>query len=131
MSIAPCVWIVDDDADDQFLFEVALKQLSPQVLVRPLYDGEELLPALQKSPVLPTLILLDLNMPRLNGFETLQQLRSQTAFASIPVVVLTTSTQDEDKEMAFQLGANGFLTKPPSFERTLALFNQLAAQWLG
>ncbi|GAB4019440.1 response regulator [Spirosoma migulaei] len=126
---SPHVWIVDDDTDDQYLFEQAFKTLVPPILIRSLYDGEELLPALEQSDALPDLVILDLNMPRLNGFEALQLLRAEPLFQELPVVVLSTSSVEQDRERALQLGANGFLTKPPTLDRILALFGQLVQDW--
>lgn len=128
-GIFPCIWIVDDDPDDQYLFELAFRHLSPPVKVKLLNDGEEVLPALKQSISLPRLIILDLNMPRLNGLEALQQIRQQPVYLSIPVVVLTTSIRKEDKEKALQLGANGFLTKPTSLDAIFSLFRQLVQEW--
>ncbi|QHV93767.1 response regulator [Spirosoma endbachense] len=128
-SVPPVVWIVDDDEDDKYLFEIAFKQLIPPVSIKLFNDGEELLPALIQHDSLPSLIILDLNMPRVNGFEALQQLRAEPAFQKIPVIVLTTSSDYCDRERAKQLGANGFLTKPPTMELTLKLFNQLVQEW--
>ncbi len=126
---SPCVWVVDDDPDDQFLFDLAFRTLTPPVRVNMLNDGEELLVALSQCETLPGLIVLDLNMPRLNGFDALKQLRAIPAYQQLPVVVLTTSTQPEDQVRALQLGANGFLTKPASSGKLLMLFNQLVNQW--
>ncbi|QHV97615.1 response regulator [Spirosoma endbachense] len=123
------VWIVDDDTDDQYLFEIALKRVNPSIVIKLLSDGEELLPALRQSVALPSLIILDLNMPRVNGFEALEQLRADAVYREIPVVVLTTSSSYDDQERAGRLGANGFLTKPPSMDLLLVLFGQLAQQW--
>lgn len=68
-------------------------------------------------------------MPRLNGFETLRWLRAQLPYQSLPVVVLSTSSLPEDQEKALQLGANGFLTKPPTLDSILSLFGHLVQQW--
>ncbi|GAB4024672.1 response regulator [Spirosoma koreense] len=125
----PRIWIVDDDEDDQFLFEAAFRQLIPPVLVRLLADGEELLPALASTDTLPDLIILDLNMPRLNGFEALKLLRSHQSYQDLAVVVLSTSSLPEDQEKALELGANGFLTKPPTLDHILTIFGQLVEQW--
>lgn len=102
LPTAPRIWIVDDDEDDQFLFEEAFKQLIPPVAVKLLSDGEELLPALSNSETLPDLILLDLNMPRLNGFEAIKWLRSQRSYQTLPIVVLSTSSSLEDQEKALR-----------------------------
>lgn len=128
-SSQPVIWIVDDDEDDQYLFEIAFKTLNPPVSVRRLSDGEELLPTLNQSDSKPSLILLDLNMPLLNGFDVLQQLRANSDYKDLPVVVLTTSSHREDEAKAMALGANAFLTKPGSSGKLLMLFNQLVQQW--
>ncbi|NEU68352.1 response regulator [Spirosoma agri] len=125
----PRVWIVDDDQDDQYLFQVAFKRLVPPVDVKLLNDGEELLPALNQCDTLPSLIILDLNMPRLNGFEALKQLRADPVYETVPVVVLSTSSWHGDQERAMRLGANGFLTKPPSMDMLLVLFRELVQDW--
>ncbi len=69
------IWVVDDDLDDQFLLEVAFKNITPPISIKQLYDGENLLPNLEKTASLPQLVLLDLNMGHQNGFETLAQIR--------------------------------------------------------
>ncbi len=129
MHSVPHIWIVDDDTDDQFLFEMAFRRLLPSVHIKLLDDGEELLPALSQSAERPRLVILDLNMPRLNGLEALTQLRAEPTYEDIPVIVLTTSSASHDQQQATQLGANGFLTKPPSMDQLLVLFNQLLADW--
>lgn len=123
------VWIVDDDPDDQYFSELAFKRLVPSIGIKLLNDGEELLPALSQSTQRPSLVILDLNMPRLNGLETLAQLRSTPAFEDIPVIVLTTSSGTEDQQLAAQLGANGFLTKPPSMDLLIGLFKRILEDW--
>lgn len=67
----PAVWVVDDDADDQFLLEVAFKTINPPIYIKQLYDGDDLLPNLERADSLPKLVLLDLNMGRKGGFEAL------------------------------------------------------------
>lgn len=92
MPDAAAVWVVDDDVDDQYLLEVAFKHIDPPIHIKQLYDGEELLPSLEQTTSLPRLILLDLNMVRQHGFETLQAISSgcssiaiqeQTEFCSL------------------------------------------------
>ena len=76
---------------------------------------------------LPRLILLDLNMSRMNGFETLKALRNVPAFQRIPVVVLTTSNRSEDKQKPLELGADAFLSKPPSQQAIVVMLQQVTA----
>lgn len=126
----PAVWIVDDDEDDQQFIRSAFLNGAPSVSVRSLYDGEELLPALRECTDLPKLILLDINMPRKNGFETLAELRGITEFASLPVIMLTTSSADEDRLHCLALGATRFLTKPTHYEQLRELAQELSQQWV-
>jgi CheY-like chemotaxis protein len=129
VSEPPVVWIVDDDKDDQYLFEVAFKAVTPPVGVKLLDDGEQFLLALSQTETLPSLIVLDVNMPRLSGFDTLKRLRAEPAYKNLPVVILTTSSRPEDQDKAILLGANGFLTKLGSTGNLLMLLNQLVPSW--
>lgn len=129
MTNSPAVWVVDDDTDDQYLIEIAFKQVMPAMAIKQLSDGEELLPCLTKAPALPRLILLDLNMQRMSGFDALEALRNVPAFQKIPVVVLTTSTRVEDKQKSMVLGADGFLSKPPSQQGIISMLQQLTVDW--
>lgn len=129
MSSAPAVWVVDDDADDQFLLEVAFKNIDPPIRIKQLYDGEDLLPNLEETTSLPKLVLLDLNMVRKNGFETLAEIRGIPKYQNLPVIILTTSSEESDKIQSQRLGADGFLTKPLSNEDTVAMLKLLALEW--
>jgi CheY-like chemotaxis protein len=79
---------------------------------------------------LPDLVLLDLKMPKCDGFEVLQWLRQQPGFRTIPVVVLTSSEQVRDVNRAYELGANSFLVKPFDFTNLVSLSETLKAYWL-
>lgn len=123
------IWVVDDDTDDQYLIEQALKALSTRLTIKPISDGDELLPHLQQAAVLPKLVLLDLNMERMSGFEALQELRNCSPYKHLPVVVLTTSEAEEDRRKALQLGADAFLTKPVKFDAVVTMLHQLVIDW--
>lgn len=123
------IWVVDDDIDDQFLINTALKTISTRLTIKPISDGDQLLPNLREAIILPKLVLLDLNMERMNGFEALQQLRDCSPYQHVPVVVLTTSDAEEDRLRALKLGANAFLTKPIKFEAVVKMLDQLATDW--
>ena len=125
----PTVWVVDDDEDDQLFIRSAFMDAHPPVTVLTLGDGNELLPMLAQCDELPRLILLDVNMPRKNGFETLSELRQLPDFADLPVVMLTTSSNEEDRRRSLALGANYFLTKPLSYERLKELAQELSQEW--
>jgi len=125
----PTVWVVDDDEDDQLFIRSAFMDSQPPITVLTLSDGDELLPMLSECVELPRLILLDVNMPRKNGFETLEGVRSVADFAHLPVVMLTTSSDEEDRKRSLALGANHFLTKPLTHEQLRQLAQELTREW--
>lgn len=125
----PTVWLVDDDDDDQLFIRSAFSTTQPPIAVLTLSDGDELLPRLRACVELPRLILLDVNMPRKNGFETLAELRDLPEFADLPVIMLTTSSDDDDRRRSAALGANHFLTKPLTHQQLQKLAQELIQQW--
>ena len=120
------VLLVDDDAVDVMTVKRAFKQMrviSPLVVKG---DGEEALEYLQSTPVLPRLILLDLNMPRMNGLEFLQEIKSDEAFSTIPVIVLSTSGENSDVSASFRNSVVAYIVKQHShdeFVRELRIYN--------
>ncbi|MVM28437.1 response regulator [Spirosoma sp. HMF4905] len=127
---APCVFVADDDEDDRYLLAIAFQQHSPQCRLLFAQDGRALLDELEQARTLPCLILLDLNMPRLNGFETLQLIRAHPLYQDVPIVMLTTSDLAEDRQRAQALGATAFITKPLNASRLGEVVGQLRAEWL-
>jgi CheY-like chemotaxis protein len=119
-----CVFIVDDDEDDRFLVQQIFEQQSPESELRSLGNGAELLQTLAES------ILLDLNMPVMSGLETLERVRQNPAYESVPIVILTTSDQAIDKQRATRLRANGFITKPPTIKQYNEIVLNLKRDWL-
>ena len=125
----PTVWLVDDDEDDQLFIRSAFRDGHPAIDVLILGDGTELLPTLAQCQTLPRLILLDINMPRQNGFETLTELRRVADYADLPVVMLTTSSAETDRQRSFASGATHFLTKPLTYSQLRRLAQELTRQW--
>lgn len=126
----PAVWFVDDDEDDRLFIRSAFEDIGPAVTVLTLNNGEQLLAELKDCGGLPKLILLDLNMPGLNGFELLRQLRSTPSFTQIPVVIFTTSSNELDRQKSLTAGANGFLTKPTTYDDLSRVAQSLSQQWV-
>ncbi|AKD57571.1 response regulator [Spirosoma radiotolerans] len=128
-SDEPTVWVVDDDEDDRLFISSAFEDIQCPVSVLALADGDQLLPKLASCQKLPRLILLDINMRRQNGFDTLTQLRSTPTFAHLPVVMLTTSSDSCDLQRSLALGANQFMTKPANYNQLVMLAQGLTEQW--
>jgi len=115
MKIQKKILLVDDDADDQLFFVDAIKEIEPAIDCGLANNGLEALEYLEKIPPPPYLIFLDLNMPLMNGFECLEELKKTEAYKKIPVIIFTTSSQPKDIEKTMLLGAKMYLTKPADF----------------
>jgi len=132
------VLLAEDDPDDVLLTQIAFEKArlaNPLQVVR---DGEEALAYLSGTGhyadrirfPLPILLLLDLKMPKLNGFQVLEWLRRQREFRELPVAIMTSSDDDPDVKRAYQLGADSYLTKPPDAAALLELVKRLHAYWM-
>jgi len=115
-TLANKIYLAEDDADDRMFFEDALTEVSSQTKLIITEDGVELMSVLDSTvPPVPYALFLDLNMPRKNGFECLKEIRQSDKMKEIPVVVFSTSDRKEIIDRAYSLGANLFISKPPSF----------------
>lgn len=121
------IFLADDDEDDRMMFGEALSEAASSATLQTASDGEKLLSLLAKSKVLPNLIFLDLNMPNKNGVETLRELRQNARFASVPVLIYSTSNNDVDIEDTYKLGANLYVEKPYSYSDLVQLLGELLA----
>ena len=124
------IFVAEDDEDDQFLLRTAFASTGVACDLVFFTNGEELINQLAISAHRPTLVLLDLNMPVMDGFQTLSYLRNQDAYRTMPVLVLTTSSQREDVTKAYSLGANSFITKPHQYADLTRSVQQLQQFWL-
>ena len=131
------ILIADDDPEDRMLAEDALKESRLVNDIRFVEDGEELLEYLQHrgkytepdSSPRPGMILLDLNMPRMDGREALKIIKTDPELRRIPVVVLTTSQAEQDIYRSYDLGVNSFIIKPVTFESLVNIMRVLEAYW--
>jgi CheY-like chemotaxis protein len=131
------ILMADDDMDDREFARAAMKENRLANELRFVENGEELLDYLYRrgryadprSAPRPGLILLDLNMPRMDGRAALRELKSDPALRRIPVVVLTTSKAEEDILRSYDLGANCFITKPVTFEGLVEVVKVLDKHW--
>lgn len=130
------ILLVEDEAADACLVRLALRAAEGGSQLHHVCDGAEALAFVQrdgqKYPAVPRprLILLDLNMPRMNGREFLRIFRADTRFNDIPVVVFSTSEYERDKESCFALGANDFVTKPVDIDEFIAAVKGIESRWL-
>jgi two-component system response regulator len=132
------ILLVEDNPDDQLLTRIAFQKahLGNELIV--VNDGVAALDYLwargayaQRDPAdLPALVLLDLNMPKLSGFEVLEQLRANHATSALPVVVLTSSVQDEDVLRSYRNGANSYVRKPVELDAFIKALAQLQLYWM-
>jgi len=129
------ILLVEDNDDEVFLTRRAFRDLGPQVTLHHVDDGAKCLAFLRKQPPYanaptPDLILLDLNMPVMDGREALREIQADVALRHLPVVILTTSGEESDIQSMYHLGCNSYVTKPVNFDRFVAVTAQLLDYWL-
>jgi len=133
MTALITILIADDDQDDCEMTREALQVNQLRNPVHFVPDGDAALEYLhqraESGASLPGLILLDLNMPKRNGRETLAAIKSDPRFRHIPVVILTTSKADEDIFRTYEMGASSFITKPVTFDALISVIGTLGKYW--
>ena len=128
------ILLLEDEPADAHLVSLSLKEARVHCRLHHLLDGRDGLDFLHRKPPnedapRPDLILLDLNMPRMNGHEFLNVIKAEPSLCDIPVVVLTTSEVERDVEASFKLGAAGYITKPVDVQQFTAAIAQLSDYW--
>ncbi len=132
------VLMAEDDADDRLMVEEAWKELKSPHDLRFVENGEQLLDyvyhrgayAPRHTSPCPSLILLDLNMPKVDGRQVLKTMKADPVTKRIPMVAFSTSGEDEDVVSAYDLGVNGFITKPSTFDGLVMTMKMLNDYWL-
>lgn len=126
------ILLVEDNPQDVEITRRALEKGQVKNRLTVARDGQEALDILDaiKGDDPPSLILLDLNMPRLNGIEVLQVIKGDPNLRRIPVIVLTTSTREEDIVRAYDLGVNTFISKPVRFEDFMRVVMTIQEYWI-
>jgi len=119
------VFWADDDKEDVFLFSSTLQELQTKVDCHFLANGKELISFIPTAGQLPQLIVLDLNMPLMNGLETLKHLKSSDKYAHIPVVMFTTSHSTRDMQECRELGAANYYIKPTSYNQLREMISKM------
>jgi len=131
------ILMADDDAEDCQLVRDALGEAGQSHDLRFVRDGEELFDYLRhrgeyangRSAPRPDLILLDFKMPRKDGREALKEIKADAQLRRIPVVVLTTSTAEDDIAFSYDMGVNSFITKPATFRQWVKIIRTLSKYW--
>lgn len=131
------ILIADDDADDRMFLEQAMRQNGYDQRIQFVEDGEELMEYLRRegrynelNAPWPNMLILDLNMPRKNGFQALSEIKDDPKLRRLPVVVMTTSSADEDVVKTYTLGVNSFVTKPFNFNQLVEMVGALKTYWM-
>lgn len=138
MSDAGHILVAEDDPTDAYFFQRAFNRAGIPVTLHFVRDGQEVIDYLEgKGPFadrvvhpLPQLALLDLNMPRLDGFDVLEWVRKQPAFSSLQLVIFSSSDEPKHINRAYGLGANWYLVKPHSMDELTALVGRFKKHWL-
>lgn len=116
MEKKPVLMVTDDDSDDLFLFEEALKSVDSEIHLITANDGKQALEKLYGMTDLPDLLFLDINMPGMNGWECLTRIKEDERLKILPVIMYSTSNNQRDIDKAFELQAFCFCTKPDDFK---------------
>lgn len=136
--VTKTILLVEDNPDDEALTLRALKKHNFSHTVDVVHDGAEALDyvfckgayADKNSSNIPQLILLDIKLPKIDGLEVLKAIRKSEKFKHIPVVMLTTSTEESDIVTSYDNGANSYIRKPVDFTEFLDVVNKLGVYWL-
>ena len=128
------ILLVEDNPVDVDLTLRALKKQKSNTMIVVARDGEQALEQMeswnQGAPV-PMVILLDLKLPKVDGHQVLETLKSHPVYKTIPIVVLTSSGDDRDVSKAYELGANSYIVKPVSFDKFIEVAAQIELYWTG
>ena len=129
--IPPPILLVEDNADDLELTQLALREAKVANALVVARDGVEALDLLFRddAPLRPVVVLLDLKLPRVDGLQVLERIRSDPRTRDLPVVVLTSSDEEEDRHRSYALHVNSYVRKPVDFDRFQAAVRQLGLYW--
>lgn len=132
------ILMADDDLDDQLMAKEAFEENRMANSLKFVNDGEELLDYLNKrgkynesNAPRPGLILLDLNMPKMDGRTALLEIKKKPKLRRIPIIILTTSKSEEDVIKSYDLGVSSFITKPVSFNDLVTVTKEIGRYWFG
>lgn len=131
----PYILIAEDDADDRFLLKTAFDESGYPYLLKFVENGVELLRHLREinerrtDEDLPGFILLDLNMPKKDGREVLKELKENKSLKKIPVIIFTTTKNENEISRCYELGANSYVVKPLVYDELVKIIKSLYSYW--
>ena len=139
MARSSTILLVEDDPNDVLLVKMAFQKSQAGLRVMVVTNGHEAVRYLKgegqyadrSAHPFPEFVLLDLKMPQMNGFEVLRWIRAQPIIKRLPVIVFTSSLHDGDAALAYEEGANSFVSKPTDFEKLVQTLKSLGEFWLG
>jgi CheY-like chemotaxis protein len=127
------ILVAEDDQDDRFFLEAAFTEVGDEGVLAFVENGVEVLDFLEKKlkqrAELPDMIILDLNMPKKNGKETLSELKKNPLFEKIPVVIYTTTCNDVEVRLCYELGASTYIVKPSDYDQIREVVASLKNHW--
>lgn len=128
------ILLVDDNQDDIVLMQEAFAESSRLRLAGMAHDGDQALAYLRRSgaykfAAVPDLVMLDVNLPRKNGFEVLQELKSDPSLKHLPVAMMTVSEREEDLRRSYEQGACAYICKPQDFHKLTAMLRNFELYW--
>ncbi|NER93330.1 MAG: response regulator [Symploca sp. SIO1B1] len=123
------ILLVKDNLDDEMLSKLELKRSKVQKNILVARNGEEALATIFNAKALPWVVLLDLKLPKIDGLEVLRRIRTSELTHLLPVIILTSSSQDCDIIESYGLGANSYVCKPINFDQFINAVSQLALYW--
>ena len=128
------ILLVEDNPMDVDLTKRAFARRKVANPIQVARDGEEALGFVKRwelGEILPVVILLDLKLPKINGLQVLHHLKTHPQFCTLPVVILSTSSEDRDIQTAYQKGANSYIVKPVDFDQFMKVVDQIESYWCG
>ena len=123
------ICLIDDDPDHVLIITRAIRELGEESTVHAASDGDEAMEWLRSAEPLPDLILLDINMPGMSGFDVLEAVKADSRLKTVPVVMLTSSDASTDIARAYELGASGYISKPSYFHDLRAVLGNTLLYW--